>query len=148
MHVRALAGAGLAAALTLTACGGSGSSATLTKADWVTQADAICADLSARTRAVDFTKGAQAALDSLLAIADDDVPKLEALKAPAEIQADATALTQGFRNTEKALRDGMAAKKTDNKAAYAKAAAAVQASSASGRAAATRLGADACAKAS
>ena len=91
MNVRLLGAAGAVAALALSACGSSSSSAaTLTKAEWVTQANALCKDANDRTDALGepSTMAATATLlPKMLAIITEDMGKIEALAAPDELKA-------------------------------------------------------------
>lgn len=105
MNVRVLSTVGVIAALTLSACGSS-SPKTLTKAEWVTQATAICKDLNTRSRAVAPNTQAEigAAMTKVSEIASEDIPKIAALKPPAEIQADVTALIAAFNQVNSAIK--------------------------------------------
>ncbi|BBH17005.1 hypothetical protein Back2_12920 [Nocardioides baekrokdamisoli] len=108
MHVRILGALGLAAIFSLTACGssGSGTPATLTKAEWVTQANAICKDLNDRSHAVAPKSEADlgTAMTKVSEIASEDIPKIAALKPPAEIQTDAAALVTAYNQINSALK--------------------------------------------
>lgn len=105
MNVRSISALGLTAAVALTACGSSAPS-TLTKAEWVSQANAICKDLNDRSKTVAPKTMADlgAAMTQVSQIASEDLPKLAALKPPAEIQADATALTSAYDQINSALK--------------------------------------------
>ena len=79
----------LAAALALAGCGGGGKT-TLSKAEFVAQANAICKDYDARINAL----GDPGSIEDLVGlaakakpIAEDGVAKLRALKAPEDLQA-------------------------------------------------------------
>lgn len=106
MNLRLLGTAGLVAAFTLTACGSNSGGATLSKADWVTQANAICKDLNTRSNAVKPTSMADlgTAMNSISQIATEDIAKLSALKPPAEIQSDVTTLLTSYGQINTALK--------------------------------------------
>ena len=105
MNVRALAGIGLAATFALTACGSS-SAATLTKADWVTQANAICKDLNDRAAAITPKTQAELgpAITKIAQISAEDIGKIKALKPPAEIQSDVTSLLDAYGKANDAFQ--------------------------------------------
>ena len=110
--------AGLAA-LALAGCGGGGDTAggTLTKAEFVAQANAICKDYDARIDAL----GEPGSIEDLVGlaekakpIAEDGVAKLRALKAPEDLQASYDEyLATGDVNIELVVQLGEAAKSGD-----------------------------------
>lgn len=115
MNLRTISAVGAAGvlALSLTACGSSSSessplpsSSTLTKAEWVKQANAICKDLNDRTNGIEPQSEAElaSALVALGKIADEDVPKFAALKPPAEISADVATLVGYFNDKIAAIK--------------------------------------------
>jgi len=107
------------AALALAGCGGGGDSAggTLTKAEFVAQANAICKDYDARIDAL----GDPGSIEDLVGlaekakpIAEDGVAKLRALKAPEDLQASYDEyLATGDVNIELLVQLGEAAKSGD-----------------------------------
>lgn len=103
MNVRALLGLGIAAALPLSACGSSSSSGgTLTKDQWLTQANAICQQAHAQTSAIPqptSAAGVAPALTQTITIVQAAVDNLKALKNPAEIQSDLDAFIKASENT-------------------------------------------------
>ena len=109
----------LAAALALAGCGGGGDTAggTLTKAEFVAQANAICKDYDARIDAL----GDPESIDDLVVlaekakpIAEDGVAKLRALKAPEDLQASYDEyLATGDVNIKLLAQLGEAAKSGD-----------------------------------
>ena len=110
--------AGLAA-LALAGCGGGGDTAggTLTKAEFVAQANAICKDYDARIDAL----GEPGSIEDLVGlaekakpIAEDGVAKLRGLKAPEDLQASYDEyLATGDVNIELVVQLGEAAKSGD-----------------------------------
>ena len=110
--------AGLAA-LALAGCGGGGDTAggTLTKAEFVAQANAICKDYDARIDAL----GDPGSIEDLVGlaekakpIAEDGVARLRALKAPENLQASYDEyLATGDANIELLVQLGEAAKSGD-----------------------------------
>ena len=108
----------LAAALALAGCGGGDTAGgTLTKAEFVAQANAICKDYDARITAL----GEPGSIDDLVGlaekakpIAEDGVAKLRALKAPEKLQASYDKyLATGDVNIELLVQLGEAAKSGD-----------------------------------
>ncbi len=107
------------AALALAGCGGGGdkSGGTLTKAEFVALANAICKDYDARIDAL----GEPASIEDLVGlaekakpIADDGVAKLRALKAPEDLQASYDKyLATGDVNIDLLMQLGEAAKSGD-----------------------------------
>ena len=107
------------AALALAGCGGGGDSAggTLTKAEFVAQANAICKDYDARIDAL----GDPGSIEDLVGlaekakpIAEDGVARLRALKAPENLQASYDEyLATGDANIELLVQLGEAAKSGD-----------------------------------
>ena len=107
------------AALALAGCGGGGDSAggTLTKAEFVAQANAICKDYDARIDAL----GDPGSIEDLVGlaekakpIAEDGVARLRALKAPENLQASYDEyLATGDANIDLLVQLGEAAKSGD-----------------------------------
>lgn len=107
------------AALALAGCGGGGdqSGRTLTKAELVAQANAICKDYDARIDAL----GDPGSIEDLVGlsekakpIAEDGVARLRALKAPEDLQASYDEyLATGDANIELLVQLGEAAKSGD-----------------------------------
>ena len=107
------------AALALAGCGGGADSpgGTLTKAEFVAQANAICKDYDARIDAL----GDPGSIEDLVGlaekakpIAEDGVAKLRGLKAPEDLQASYDEyLATGDVNIELLVRLGDAAKSGD-----------------------------------
>ena len=115
MNVRLLGAAGAVAALALSACGSSSSptsasAATLTKADWVTQANAICKDLNTRAQAIAPKSQADLgpAITKMAQLSGEDIPKLAALKPPAEIQADVSTMVTAYQKVNQGFHDAAA----------------------------------------
>jgi hypothetical protein len=109
VNVRLLGAAGAVAALALSACGSS-SAATLTKADWVTQANAICKDLNTRAEAIAPKSEADLgpAITKMAQLSAEDITKLAALKPPAEIQADVTTMVTAYQKVNQGFQDAAA----------------------------------------
>ncbi len=107
------------AALALAGCGGGGKT-TLSKAEFIAQANAICKDYDARIDAL----GDPASLEDLVGlvakakpIAEDAIAKLRALKAPEDLQAGYDDyLATGDVNAELLAQLGEAAKSGDGTA--------------------------------
>ena len=107
------------AALALAGCGGGGDSAggTLTKAELVAQANAICKDYDARINALGDPQSIEdlvGLVEEAKPIAEDAVAKLRALKAPEDLQASYDKyLATGDVNIEFLAQLGEAAKSGD-----------------------------------
>lgn len=149
MNVRILGALGVAAAFTLAACGSSSSApSTLTKAEWVTQANAICKDLNDRSSAIKPTSEADLgpAITKVAALSAEDIVKLAALKPPAEIQADVTTMITAYESVNKGFQDAAAKVAAGDVPSAAKLMESASAAGPTGDAAANKLGATECSK--
>lgn len=108
-------------ALSLAGCG---SSKTLTKAQYKVQADAICAKYAARTAALNPATGTpRAQVDVAIGEVADliarEVLDLRALKPPADISSDVTAMLTGMASGAATLREQRSAVLTSGVNAFA-----------------------------
>jgi hypothetical protein len=116
------------AALAVAGCGGggdnssssssNGSAATLSKGDFQKQANAICKDVNDKVNALDTPSGFEDVgpyADKVIAITDDAVSRLRALKPPSELQDDWNSwlgYAAGLHDTAQQLKDAAAKKDT------------------------------------
>lgn len=147
MNVRTIGALGLAATFTLTACGSSAPS-TLTKAEWVTQANAICKDLSDRSKVIEPKSQSELgpAITKLAQISAEDLAKLSALNPPTEIQSDVAAMVADYQKANQGIQDAAAKVATGD---VQGATVTLETAATAGKAGdpiATRLGATECAK--
>jgi hypothetical protein len=124
--MRALTTLFAVAALAVAGCGGgsnnsssgssNGSSQTLSKADFQKQANAICKGVNDKVNALDTPTGFEDVgpyADKVIAITDDAVSKLKALKPPSDLQDDWNSwlgYADGLHTTAQELKDAAAKK--------------------------------------
>jgi hypothetical protein len=141
----------LVAALVLAGCGGGGGGKTaLSKAEFVSQANAICKDFQARIDKLGAPSGVEDLVTlagKAIPISEEGVAGLRALQPPAELQVDVDAwLATGDVNVAK-LKELLAAAKKKDLAAISKISDAGQANSDQAKQLASKLGLTECAKA-
>ena len=140
----------LVAALALAGCGGGGGKTALSKAEFVSQANAICKDFQARIDKLGAPSGVEDLVTlagKAIPISEEGVAGLRALQPPAELQVDVDAwLATGDVNVAK-LKELLAAAKKKDLAAISKISDAGQANSDQAKQLASKLGLTECAKA-
>lgn len=109
MQTISAVGSATALALALSGCGSSGSS-TLSVAQFKSQADAICKTLHTKTDALNpgasaTTAQLDTAVRKVADLVNAEVAQLKALKAPASISADVTAMLDSVSAAAKTLKD-------------------------------------------
>jgi hypothetical protein len=129
-------------------CGGGGSK-TLTKAEYASQLNRLCADYNARINAIGrpatpadlATKGPK-----LLAEFEKTISKAEKLEAPAELEADAAAFVDAAKELDRSISALLDAAKKNDSAKVGQLVTKADAVAARGDALGRKLGAPACAE--
>ena len=105
-------------------CGGDGGGARLSKEDFQTQANAICAKYQKQLNQVTPPTGLDGIpdfIDQALAILDKEIAEISALNPPEELQSQFDAMLAASDDTKQAANDLSDAAKSGDKAAVQKA---------------------------
>jgi hypothetical protein len=128
-------------------CGGGGSDARLTREEFESQANAICAKYEKQLDALGTPASIEEIpdlVDQALAILNKEIDEIAALNPPADMQTEFDALIEASNNTKAAADDLSQAAKDGDQAAVQKALDAGNAASDKADQIATELGLDSC----
>jgi hypothetical protein len=133
--------------LLTTGCGGGGSDARLTREEFESQANAICAKYEKQLDALGTPASIEEIpdlVDQALAILNKEIDEIAALNPPADMQTEFDALIEASNNTKAAADDLSQAAKDGDQAAVQKALDEGSAASDKADQIATELGLDSC----
>jgi hypothetical protein len=133
--------------LLTTGCGGGGSDARLTREEFESQANAICAKYEKQLDALGTPASIEEIpdlVDQALAILNKEIDEIAALNPPADVQTEFDALIEASNNTKAAADDLSQAAKDGDQAAVQKALDEGSAASDKADQIATELGLDSC----
>ena len=133
--------------LLATGCGGGGSDARLSREEFESQANAICAKYQKQLNAVGTPSSIEEIpdlVDQALAILNKEIAEIAALNPPADMQTEFDAMIEASNNTKDAADDLSQAAKDGDRAAVQKALDEGNAASKKADQIATQLGLDSC----